>query len=121
MLDFAPLSVVKWPRRRRRTGCCAPVRLGGGRPRKTSGEQEAWLVERIGNAFTLRRPVGELAGQCSPLTEAKKHDRFIQFPICIGIDKTKALPLIEIDRLPSGINDHVTATRNPGNFQSTAN
>lgn len=98
VLDLVPSSAVKWPQRRRRTGFCAPVRPGGRRARKTSSKHEVWLLERAGDAFTLRRPVGELARQCSPLTEAKKHDRFIQIPICTGIDKAKAMPTMELDR-----------------------
>ena len=63
VLDVAPSSVVKWPQRRRRTGSCAPGRPGGRRPRKISGEHEAWLLGRIKDAFTLRGLVGELAGR----------------------------------------------------------
>ena len=61
-LDVAPSSVVKWSRQRRRTGNCAPGRPGGRRPRKISGEHEAWLLQRIKGAFTLRGFVRELAG-----------------------------------------------------------
>jgi len=60
-LEVAPSSVVKWSRRRRMTGSCAPGRPGGRRPRKISGAHEAWLLRRIKSSFTLRGLVGELA------------------------------------------------------------
>ena len=62
-LDVAPSSVVKWSERRRTTGSFAPGRPGGRRPRKISGEHEAWLLRRIQDAFTRRGLVGELAGR----------------------------------------------------------
>ena len=62
-LCVAPSSVVKWSQRRRATGSCAPGKLGGRRPRKIVGDHEAWLLKRIGTAFTLRGLVDELAAR----------------------------------------------------------
>ena len=60
-LDVAPPSVVKWSQRLRETGSCAPAGTGGPPPRKIAGAQEAWLLERIKDPFTLRELVVELA------------------------------------------------------------
>ena len=60
-LEVAPSSVVKWSQRLRRTGSCAPGRIGGRRPRKIVGAHQAWLVGRIAAPFTLRGLVAELA------------------------------------------------------------
>ncbi|WP_439562824.1 helix-turn-helix domain-containing protein, partial [Roseinatronobacter sp.] len=60
-LDVAPSSVVKWSQRLRATGSCAPAGTGGHPPRKIAGAHEAWILERIKTAFTLRGLVNELA------------------------------------------------------------
>ena len=62
-LSVAPSSVVKWSQRRRATGSCAPGKPGGRRPRKIVGDHEAWLLKRLGTAFTLRGLVDELAAR----------------------------------------------------------
>lgn len=61
--DVAPSSVVKWSQRLRETGSCAPAGTGGHPPRKITGAQEAWLLERIRAPFTLRGLVSDLAGR----------------------------------------------------------
>jgi hypothetical protein len=40
---------------------CAPAGTGGYPPRKIAGAQDAWLLERIEESFTLRGLVAELA------------------------------------------------------------
>jgi len=60
-LDVAPSSVVKWSQRLRVTGSCAPAGTGGHPPRKIANAHEAWMLERIRSAFTLRGLVRELA------------------------------------------------------------
>ncbi|ATX67558.1 hypothetical protein BG454_18495 [Roseinatronobacter bogoriensis subsp. barguzinensis] len=60
-LDVAPSSVVKWSQRLRATGSCAPAGTGGHPPLKIAGAHEAWILERIKTAFTLRGLVDELA------------------------------------------------------------
>ena len=60
-LDVAPSSVVKWSQRQRETGSCTPAGTGGHPPRKIVGEYETWMLERIGEPFTLRGLVAELA------------------------------------------------------------
>ena len=60
-LDVAPSSVVKWLQRLRATGSCAPAGTGGHPPRKIAGAHEAWILERIKTAFTLRGLVDRLA------------------------------------------------------------
>lgn len=60
-LDVAPSSVVKWSQRLRETGSCAPAGTGGHPPRKIVGAHEAWLLDRIRPASTLRGLVLELA------------------------------------------------------------
>jgi transposase len=48
-------------RRYRETGSVAPGQMGGHKPRAIRGEHERWLVERLGEPFTLRGLVRELA------------------------------------------------------------
>jgi putative transposase len=60
--DVAISTVVKWMQRVRKTGSVAPGQMGGHKPRKISGEHEAWLAERIRSSdFTLHGLVAELA------------------------------------------------------------
>lgn len=60
-LDVAPSSVVKWSRRLRETGTCAPAGAGGHPPPKIVGAHETWMLKRIKEPFTLRGPGVELA------------------------------------------------------------
>lgn len=60
-LDVAPSRVVKWSQRLRVTGSCAPAGTGGHPSPKIAGAHEAWMLERIKAAFTLRGLVDELA------------------------------------------------------------
>jgi transposase len=61
-LDISPSSVVKWSLRQRETGSAAPAKIGGYKPRILSGENRAWLLERMATSdFTLRGLVAELA------------------------------------------------------------
>ena len=60
-LDVAPSSVVKWSQLQRRTGSCAPGKIGGHVPPKIREAHQAWLAERIKAPFTLRGLVAELA------------------------------------------------------------
>jgi transposase len=55
-------TVVKWMQRLQATGSVAPGQMGGHKPRKISGEHEAWLAGRIRERdFTLNGLVAELA------------------------------------------------------------
>jgi putative transposase len=62
-LDVAPSSVVKWSQLQRRTGNCAPGKIGGHVPPKIRDAHEVWLGERIKAPFTLRGLVAELASR----------------------------------------------------------
>jgi putative transposase len=60
--DVAISTVVKWMQRVRKTGSVAPGQMGGHKPRKISGEHEAWLAERIRSSdFTLHGLVAEFS------------------------------------------------------------
>ena len=64
VLSIAPSTVVKWSQRQSATGSVEPGQMGGHKPRKISGDHEAWLRDRIGaGPFTLRGLVAELAGR----------------------------------------------------------
>jgi transposase len=55
-------TAIHWVRRVRETGSVAPGKMGGHKPKKISGEQRAWLLQRIKDGdFTLRGLVAELA------------------------------------------------------------
>jgi transposase len=55
-------TAIGWMKRVDETGSVAPGQMGGHKPKAISGEQAAWLSQRIRNDdFTLRRLVAELA------------------------------------------------------------
>lgn len=56
-------TAINWVRRHRETGSVAPGQMGGHKPRMIRGNDEAWLVERLKEPFTLRGLVQELAGR----------------------------------------------------------
>jgi putative transposase len=59
---IAVSTAIKWVLRFHATGSVAPGQMGGHKPKKIQGEDEAWLATRIRErAFTLHGLVGELA------------------------------------------------------------
>jgi transposase len=57
-------TAIGWMQRVDETGSVAPGQMGGHKPKTISGEQAAWLSQRIRAAdFTLRGLVAELAGR----------------------------------------------------------
>ena len=55
-------TAINWVRRLRETGSVAPGQMGGHKPKKISGKQRDWLLERTKERdFTLRGLVVELA------------------------------------------------------------
>jgi putative transposase len=55
-------TAIKWVLRFRATGSVVPGQMGGHKPRKIQGEDEAWLSARIQERdFTLHGLVSELA------------------------------------------------------------
>lgn len=61
-LGIDPSCVPKWVKRKRETGSIAPAPIGGGKPRKLSGDLALWLRERLRSGpFTTRGLADELA------------------------------------------------------------
>ena len=57
-------TAIGWMQRVEQTGSVAPGQMGGHKPKTISGEQAAWLSQRIrSDDFTLRGLVAELAGR----------------------------------------------------------
>ncbi len=57
-------TAIGWMRRVEQTGSVAPGQMGGHEPKAISGEQAAWLSQRIrAGDFTLRGLVAELGGR----------------------------------------------------------
>jgi len=57
-------TAINWVKRFRQTGCVAPGRMGGHKPRTISGAHRDWLIARCrDHAFTLRGLVAELAAE----------------------------------------------------------
>ena len=57
-------TAINWVNRLHDTGSVAPGQMGGHKPKKISGEQRLWLLERIKDGdFTLRGLMVELAAR----------------------------------------------------------
>jgi transposase len=54
-------TVVTWVQRYQETGSVEPGQMGGHKPKAIRGEDEAFLRQRVREAFTLRGLVRELA------------------------------------------------------------
>jgi transposase len=63
MLNISPSCLPKWRALQQRTGSLSPGKIGGHKKRTLCGEVAEWLRRRMGEAFTLRGLVGELAEQ----------------------------------------------------------
>lgn len=64
-LKISPSCVSKWRKLRRESGGLAHGKVGGHKKRRPSGDEAAWLEERVrsGRPFTLRLLVAELAAR----------------------------------------------------------